>query len=73
MLDFVAAIETGARPVADIEEGYISSASCILANLAMKTGRTLRYDPVKREVIGDPAATELLLRPYRGPWTHPAA
>ncbi len=73
MLDFVAAIETGARPVADIEEGYISSASCILANLAMKTGRTLRYDPGKREVIGDPAATELLLRPYRGPWKHPAA
>lgn len=72
MLDFLAAIETGGRPVADIEQGHISSASCILANLAMKTGRTLVYDPEKREVAGDPAATELLLRPYRGPWTHPA-
>lgn len=73
MLDFVTAIETAARPVADIEEGYISSASCILANLAMKTGRTLVYDPVKREISGDPEATKLLLRPYRSPWKHPAA
>lgn len=73
MLDFVTAIETGGRPVADIEEGYISSASCILANLAMRTGRTLVYDPRKREITGDPEATELLLRPYREPWRHPAA
>ncbi len=72
MLDFLAAIETGGRPVADIEQGHISSASCILANLAMKTGRTLAYDPAKRELTGDPAATELLRRSYRGPWQHPA-
>jgi len=73
MLDFLAAIETGGRPCADIEQGYISSASCILVNLAMKTGRTLVYDPQKREVTGDPEATELLLRHYSGPWRHPAA
>ena len=39
----------------------------------MKTGRTLVYDPVKREITGDPEATKLLLRPYRSPWKHPAA
>ena len=73
MLDFLAAIETGTRPVADIEQGHISSASCILANLSMELGRPLRYDPQKREITGDPAATELLLRPYRAPWQHPGA
>lgn len=73
MIDFLAAIETGSRPCADIEQGHISSASCILANLAMKTGRTLEYDPKQREVLGDPAANALLLRPYRAPWQHPAA
>ncbi|MCC6697157.1 MAG: Gfo/Idh/MocA family oxidoreductase [Candidatus Hydrogenedentes bacterium] len=72
MLDFLAAIETGSRPCADIEEGHISSASCILANLAMKTGRTLEYDPVKRELVDDPEANALLRRPYREPWQHPA-
>ncbi|MCC6486003.1 MAG: Gfo/Idh/MocA family oxidoreductase, partial [Candidatus Hydrogenedentes bacterium] len=72
MLDFLAAIENGNRPCADIEEGHISSASCILANLAMKTGRTLEYDPLKRELAGDPEANALLRRPYREPWQHPA-
>jgi len=41
-----------AGPVADIEEGYISTASCILANLAMKTGRTLLWDAGKQQVVG---------------------
>ena len=36
MQDFLAAIATRGRPVADIEEGHISTASCILANIAMQ-------------------------------------
>ncbi|MBC7893040.1 MAG: gfo/Idh/MocA family oxidoreductase, partial [Sphingobacteriaceae bacterium] len=71
MLDFLAAIDKKSRPVADIEEGHISTASCILANLSMKTGRPLVYDPVKREVVGDREATTLLQRAYRQPWEHP--
>ncbi len=34
MQDFLAAIATRGKPVADIEEGYISTASCILGNLS---------------------------------------
>ena len=71
MLDFLAAIEKNSWPVADIEEGHISTASCILANLAMDLGRSLVYDPKQRLVVGDQAATELLCRPYRRPWQHP--
>jgi len=71
MLDFLAAIEKRGRPVADIEEGYISSASCILANLSMKAGRSLAYDPKSRLVVDDPEATRLLRRPYRASWQHP--
>lgn len=59
------------KPVADIEQGHISSASCILANMAMKLGRTLRYDPQTRTVVGDEEATRLLARPYRAPWQRP--
>ncbi len=39
MLNFLDAITTKGRPVADIEEGHISTASCILANISMQTGR----------------------------------
>lgn len=71
MIDLLGAIEKGGRPIADIEEGHISTASCILANMAMKTGRTLAYDPNTRQVIGDIEATQLLMRPYRQQWVHP--
>jgi hypothetical protein len=71
MRDFLAAVESRGRPVADIEEGHISTASCILANVALGLGRPLAYDPLKRVVTGDPEATLLLRRPYRAPWQHP--
>ncbi len=72
MLDFLKAIEKRSKPVADIEEGHISTASCILANLSMKLGgRPLIYDPKQRVVVGDEQATKLLSRPYRKPWQHP--
>ncbi|MGB8166608.1 MAG: Gfo/Idh/MocA family oxidoreductase [Chthoniobacteraceae bacterium] len=71
MLDFLAAIASRGKPVADIEQGHISTASCILANVAMKLGRPLSYDPAKRIVTGDEEATKLLARPYRAPWQRP--
>ena len=71
MLDFLQAIENKSKPVADIAEGHISTASCILANISMKLGRAVAYDPVSRTVTGDPEATALLKRVYRSPWIHP--
>ncbi|MFS4418739.1 Gfo/Idh/MocA family protein [Maribacter sp. 2307ULW6-5] len=71
LLDFLTAIDRGSRPVAAMEEGHISTASCILANMAMKLKRPLRYDPITHTVKNDREATELLARPYRAPWKHP--
>ena len=71
-LDFLKAREGRSKPVSDIEQGHISSASCILANLSQKIGRTITWDPQKHECVGDAEATKLLKRPYRAPWTHPA-
>jgi predicted dehydrogenase len=72
MQNFLAAIDSRSKPVADIEQGHISTASCILANNAMKLGRTLAWDPKKNQVVNDAEANKLLARPYRGPWVHPA-
>jgi hypothetical protein len=41
---FLAAIDSGGRPVADIEQGYISASCCILGNLSMTVGRTLAWE-----------------------------
>lgn len=72
MKNLLSCIADRSKPVADIEQGYISTASCILANLSMKLGgRTLKWDPAARQVVGDSEANQLLRRPYRAPWVYP--
>jgi predicted dehydrogenase len=73
MKDLLRAIAERGRPVSDIEEGHISTASCILANIALKTGRTLQFDPARHIVVGDEEATRMLARPYREGYIHPDA
>ena len=69
MRDFDHALKTGTRPAADIEEGYISTSICILANMSLKLGRPVHWDG--ENVVGDDDAQKLLARPYRAPWVHP--
>jgi len=71
MKNLLASIAQRSKPVADIEQGYISTASCILANLSMKLGRSLTWDENSGKVVGDEEANRLLRRPYRAPWVHP--
>jgi predicted dehydrogenase len=73
MQNFLASIDSRGRPVSDIEQGYISTASCILANNSMKLGRSLTWNPDKQEVVNDREANALLRRIYRQPWVHPEA
>jgi predicted dehydrogenase len=73
MQNFLASIDTRSRPVSDIEQGYISTASCILANNSMKLGRSLAWDAEKQLVVGDSEANALLRQEYRAPYKHPAA
>jgi predicted dehydrogenase len=71
MKDFLSCVESRGKPVADIEQGYISTTSCILANLSMRLGRSLEWDHAAGQVARDPEANKLLRRPYRAPWVHP--
>jgi len=71
MQNFLASIDARSHPVADIEQGYISTASCILANNSMKLGRSLAWDPEKQLVVGDSEANALLRQEYRAPYKHP--
>lgn len=71
MKNFLAARQEGVLPVADIEQGHISSACCILANLSMELGRSLAWDAEAGRVEGDEEANQRLARTYRGEYTHP--
>ncbi len=71
MKNFLSAIASRGRPVADIEQGHISTTACILANLSMQLGRSLKWDAAKGDMVGDREASRLLRRPYRAPYIHP--
>ena len=71
MKDLLLNVEKRGRPVADIEQGYMSTTACILANVSMQLGRTLEWDHAAGRVKGDDEANKLLARPYRAPWVHP--
>ena len=71
MTNFLECVASRGTPVADIEQGYISTAACVLANLSMDLGRSIQWDHAKGVVVGDAEANKRLRRPYRAPWVHP--
>jgi hypothetical protein len=71
MKDLLMAMASRGKPVADIEQGHISTACCILANLSLQLKRSLAWDAQAGRVVGDEEANRLLRRPYRQPWVHP--
>ena len=66
--NFLDCIKSRQQPTSNVESGHQTAVSCHLANIAMKLGRTLRWDDKKEEVIGDREANALLVKPYRAPW-----
>jgi hypothetical protein len=63
--NFLDCIRSGARPAADIEDGHLSSALAHLGNIAVRTGRMLRFDPATETIVGDDEAAALVRRAYR--------
>ena len=39
-----------------------------LANISIRVGRKIHYDPVKEQIIGDDEANRLVNQPMRAPW-----
>lgn len=70
--DFLSCIESGKKPVSDIEDIYNATASCLLAMISLKLGRSLNWDAQKLSFANDLEAASLLKRRYRGPWEYPA-
>ncbi len=66
--DFIECVRTRRKPVADVEIGHRSTIIGHLGNIAYRTGRKIRWDAAKEEIIDDPQASELLGRKARKPW-----
>ena len=67
--NFLECLKTGKETVAPAEIGHRSISVGLLGEIAMLTGRAIRWNPDTEEIIDDPGASALLGRPYREPWT----
>ncbi len=56
---------------ADILEGHLSASICHLAEIAYRTGRTLRFSPNSERFHDDPVADAYCTRDYRYPYVIP--
>lgn len=71
--NFLATIRSGVAPNAPMDEAHRSVALIHLANIAVRTGRSLEFDPRREIIIGDDEAGKYLSRSYRegGHWAIP--
>lgn len=73
MAEFLQAVRTRKPAGCTIEEGYRSTTTVKLAMIAYDTAAKVTWDETAEEIVGNPAASGLLRRPYRAPWRHPYA
>lgn len=69
--DWLEAIETGRRPVCDVEIGARSAACCHLMNLAYWHGRSMRWDPAAWRFVNDTEADGWMDVPRRAGYDLP--
>lgn len=70
--NFVDCIRSREKPICAEEIGHRSSSICNLGNIAMRLGRTVKWDPEAERFIKDREANQLLGRKMRGSWKLPA-
>lgn len=69
MKDFLDCMRSRKDPVAPVEAGHRSNTICVIAHIAMKLGRKLRWDPEAERFLNDDEANRWLDYPHREPWT----
>jgi predicted dehydrogenase len=67
--NFLNAIKTRKRTIADVEIGHRTASICHLSAISERLNRTIKWDPSAEEILGDPEASKWLDRPRRAPYT----
>lgn len=67
--DFVQAVKNRQKFALNEQNGYYSCTIVNMGLIALKLGRSLKFDPEKQEFIGDEGANRLLFPPLREPWS----
>ncbi len=68
LIRFPEAIRTRKRAGGNADVSNRCATLMHLSNIAIRVGRSLKYDPVAEQVIGDEQANRLVNQPMRAPW-----
>jgi hypothetical protein len=66
--NFLDAVKKQADPSSPIDSAVRSDLISHLSNIAVRTGRRIKWDPVNEMIVGDKRASKMMDRPLRKPW-----
>ncbi len=67
--NFLDAIRDSGKPVSSVADAVRSDVISQLCNIAVRTGRKIKWDPRSETILGDEEAAKLMHRAMRPPWT----
>ena len=67
-LSWIECVKTRKDPVSPVESAVRSNVIPHLADICIRTGHRVRWDPVKETIVGDQEARRMMSRPMRRPW-----
>jgi len=65
MGNFFDCVKTRETPISDVVSQHRSVSVCHLANISMRLGRKLKWDPLQEQFLADEEANQWLSRPQR--------
>ena len=68
-IDFIECVKNRRTTITPAEVAHRSASVGHLCQIAMLTGRKIRWNPDTEQILGDPAASALLGRTPRAPWS----
>jgi len=66
--DFLKCVKSRKDPYFPVDIGHRVSTICHLANIALRLGRRLKWDPDAERFLNEDQANEMMSRPMRIPW-----
>jgi len=69
--DFMKCVKSRKDPYFPVDIGHRVSTVCHLANIMLRLGRKLKWDPEAEQFLNDPEANAMLDRKRRDPWQLP--
>ena len=63
--NFLQCVRSGEHPISDVHSHMKMLNVCHLAGISARLGRTVKWDAVTEQIVGDDQANAMLARPYR--------